>query len=179
MSTDITVPTKKDVMAITRALVLRNNRLVPTGSIQAYAGMTAPPGWLMCDGSEVSKNTYYYLYSIIGDIWRGPPNDADKFILPNMQGRHAIGAGTGDLLTNRILAATGGYETHTLTVDEMPAHTHTNVIQNGVQSIAALSGGSTTAAEEVTATINSGSTGGNNPHNIMSPFLVVNYIIKY
>jgi hypothetical protein len=60
--------TKTNLTAITNAgLVLRNNRHVPTGTVEAYAGSSSPTGWLMCDGSYVSKTTYYYLYSIIGD----------------------------------------------------------------------------------------------------------------
>ena len=169
--------TKKDIAAITRALLLRNNRHVPAGTVEAYAGTTAPSGWLMCDGSMVSKTDYYYLYDTIGDAYGS--GDEDNFVLPDLRSRQVVGAGTGNGLSTRTRGETGGEETHTLTINEMPAHTHVQTIQNGVQNIAALGGGSTTAADEPTTTTNTGSTGGSQSHNVMDPFLVLNYIIKH
>lgn len=71
------------------------------------------------------------------------------------------------------MAATGGAETHTLTVDEMPAHTHSTAADS---SIDRAGGGGTCA--EYNASAVTGSTGGDAAHNNMQPFLVMNYIIK-
>jgi microcystin-dependent protein len=96
----------------------------PAGAIQAYAGSTAPPGWLACDGSAVSRTTYSRLFAAIGTTW-GAGNGSTTFNVPDLRGRAPIGAGTGSGLTARTLAATGGAETVTLTTTEMPAHSHT------------------------------------------------------
>jgi microcystin-dependent protein len=171
---------RTNIQAITNALVLRNTRLVPPGSVEAFAGAVIPRGWLLCDGSLVSKSIYYHLYMIIGD--RYGAGNADNFNLPDLRGKNIIGAGTGSGLSERNIAESGGEEKHELTVNELPAHTHTQIIQNGVQwtpTYAAIETGSNTSADEPIAVVNTGSTGGNQAHNVMDPFLVLNYIIKH
>ena len=54
---------------VTDDIYVNNNRYTPVGSILNYAGPTAPNGWLLCDGSEVSKTTYSRLFSIIGNLY--------------------------------------------------------------------------------------------------------------
>ena len=78
--------------------------LVPIGSIQAYGGSTAPSGWLMCDGSAVSRTTYAELYSVIGTTY-GTGDGSTTFNLPDLRGRVAQGAGTLDNI-NYALGAT-------------------------------------------------------------------------
>lgn len=96
---------------------------VPAGSVQAYAGSTAPSGWLACDGSPVSRTTYARLFAAIGTTW-GTGDGSTTFNVPDLRGRAPIGAGTGAGLTARTLAATVGAETHTLAESELPGHTH-------------------------------------------------------
>jgi microcystin-dependent protein len=99
----------------------------PVGAVQAYAGASAPTGWLACDGSAVSRTTYAGLYAAIGTAW-GSGNGTTTFNVPDLRGRAPVGAGTGAGLTARALAATGGAETHTATVAHThtgPSHTHT------------------------------------------------------
>lgn len=184
----------KNITAITRALVLRNTRLVPAGSVQAFAGPVMPPGWLMCDGSLVSKETYYYLFSIIGNYYG--PGTATDFNLPDLRGRQVIGNGNGVGLSSRSLGDIGGEERHTLTINEMPVHNHgindpghTHSYVNNVNNQNTDNAFATeTAADEVdlnqttgisTTGITINNTGGGQSHNVMDPFLSLNYIIKF
>src|SRR5215469_16888224 len=56
----------------------------PTGSFIPFAGATAPSGWLMCDGSAVSRTTYSALYAVIGTAY-GAGDGSTTFNLPDMQ----------------------------------------------------------------------------------------------
>ena len=60
------------------------------GEIKMWAGDAIPDGWLLCDGSEVSKTEYPNLYAAIGDLW-GVPNSSSNFKLPNLNGRVPVG----------------------------------------------------------------------------------------
>ena len=97
---------------------------VPPGSIQLFAASSPPSGWLACDGTAVSRTTYARLFAAIGTTW-GAGNGSTTFNLPDLRGRAAIGTGTGSGLTARTLADSGGAETHTLSADNLAAHTHT------------------------------------------------------
>jgi hypothetical protein len=77
------------------------------GVIQMFAGSTPPAGWLLCDGSAVSRTEYATLYAAIGDTW-GAGDGSTTFNLPDLRGRAPIGAGTGSGLTARTLGGTVG-----------------------------------------------------------------------
>jgi microcystin-dependent protein len=98
--------------------------LIPVGSIIAYAGSTAPEGWLLCDGTAVSRTTYANLWALISSTY-GNGNNSTTFNLPNLCGRMPIGVGTGSGLTARSLAATGGSETVVIASGNLPTHQHT------------------------------------------------------
>jgi microcystin-dependent protein len=163
---------------ISNTLVSRHNRLCPAGTVQSFAGLNPPSGWLLCDGTAVSRTTYAVLFAAIGVIY-GVGDGATTFNLPDMRGKVSVAAGQGVGLTNRVLAAVGGEENHTLTVNEIPAHTHTYDKSNAVQNINAPDAAGITAANETTTSVNSGSAGGGAAHNVMQPFLVLNHIIKF
>lgn len=74
------------------------NDSVPIGAIQAYGGTTAPNGWLMCDGSAVSRTTYSELFAAIG-INYGDGDGSTTFNVPDLCGRVVTGAGTADGVT--------------------------------------------------------------------------------
>lgn len=110
--------------------------LVPTGAITAFAGSTAPAGWLMCAGQAVSRSAYANLYVAIGTAY-GAGNGSTTFNLPDLRGRVAFGldnmGGTdaGRLSATNTLGGTGGAQTktgttdsYTLTVADIPAHSH-------------------------------------------------------
>ena len=112
--------------------------VIPVGVIEMFAGSTAPNGWLVCDGSTVSRKTYSDLFKVIG-VTYGAGNSNDTFTLPDMRGRTPIGVGTGSGLTARTLAATTGAETVTLSASNIPTittgnqsanHTHTGTSGN-------------------------------------------------
>ena len=59
------------------------NNMIPVGIVQAFAGTTTPQGWLLCDGSAVSRTTYAKLFSVIGTTY-GSGNGSTTFNLPNL-----------------------------------------------------------------------------------------------
>lgn len=92
------------------------------GMISQYAGATSPNGWLICDGSAVSRTTYSSLFTAIGTTY-GTGNGSTTFNLPNLKGRVVVGVDAAQTEFD-ALGETGGAKTHTLTVAEMPSHTH-------------------------------------------------------
>jgi microcystin-dependent protein len=157
-----------------------NTSDTPSGAILQFAGSSAPANWLLCDGALISRTTYATLFGVIGTNY-GAGDGSTTFKLPDLRGRVPIGAGQGSNLTNRVIAATGGAETHTLTVSQMPSHSHDIPLydySDGGQA------NLTTAGTDDVTDFRSNSqdpvdlTGGGQPHNNMQPFLVVNHIIK-
>lgn len=107
-----------------------NYQLLPPGLIMQYSGNPANPpgGWLLCDGSAVSKLLYPCLYEVIGSIYA--PETVTEFYLPDLRGRVIVGTGTGPGLSARALGDVGGEEDHTLVIAEMPSHTHPGTTDN-------------------------------------------------
>lgn len=93
----------------------------PVGTVLPFAGSVAPNGYLLCDGSPVSRTTYANLLAAIGTAYGGG-DGTTTFNLPDMRGRVPVGKNTG---TFNALGKTGGEETHVTTVNEIPAHGHT------------------------------------------------------
>lgn len=152
----------------------------PSGAIIQFAGSTAPDGWLLCDGSEVSETTYKRLYDVIADTYAaGQTPGAGNFFLPDLRGRVAVGVdGSAARLTaNDALTNSGGAEKVTLTGAESGTSAHTHTFPIGNES------GGGYAADGALGSVNvttSASTEADalNAHNNMPPYLVVNYIIK-
>lgn len=171
----------------------------PIGTILLYAASKPPPGYLICDGREVSRKEYKQLYKILKEdkLPYGIGDGISTFNLPDLRGRTVIGLGHGNELTNRLLGQKDGYETHQLTKDEMPTHNH-DVTDDGHSHGYYPSGSNNNTRHSVQLQTASGAihyentdttkdttgitiknTGGNQHHNNMQPFLVLNYIIKY
>jgi len=161
-----------------RAAVTDGGSAVPVGTIVAYAGTAPPDGWLICNGSEVSRTVYANLFATIGTLW-GNGDGLTTFNLPDLRGRGPIGAGQGNGLTNRILSESGGEEQHTLTIAEMPSHTHSATSYDGGPSGPDPNIFDGTDSPLPFGTVTIGPTGGDQPHNSMQPYAVVNFIIKY
>lgn len=90
----------------------------PIGALLAYAGSTAPLGWLMCDGAAVSRTTYAALFAVIGTTY-GAGNGSTTFNVPDLRNRVPVGSGS-----TYTRGQTGGAATVTLTSSQMPGHTH-------------------------------------------------------
>jgi microcystin-dependent protein len=175
------------------------NIIIPAGMIRMWGGSGVPSGWLLCDGTAVSRTTYAALWTAIGTIW-GAGDGATTFNLPNLQGCAPVGyvSNTGTArpgITLRGLGASSAYgeETHALAQSEMPAHAHT-IIENphthtytnpagtqvgfalGGTALFSPAGVANTGGSVTNLTLNN--TGGNGVHNNMQPFAVVFYIVK-
>ncbi len=173
------------------------NPVPPPGVITAFAGSTAPTGYLICDGAAVSRTTYAALFTIIGTTY-GAGNGSTTFNVPDLRSKTIVGVGQGTGLTNRTLASTGGAETKTLSVTEMPSHNHSindpghahsqttinddfNNSGGNAPGFSADGAGSKTWTNINTSTtgITINSNGSGAAFNIMNPFLALNYIIKF
>ncbi|MFE6796531.1 phage tail protein [Paenibacillus chitinolyticus] len=150
------------------------------GEIRLFANNYAPRGWAFCEGQTLSINGNQALYSLIGTVYGG--DGRTNFKLPDLRGRVPIHVGT----TNP-LGQSEGEAAHTLTINEMPAHTH--------QVFASGNPGSTFApaanvwADETAqydppstpaVSMNAGAlsiAGQSQPHSNMQPYLVANFAI--
>lgn len=101
---------------------------LPIGTLQPYLGLKAPNGYLICDGSLISKTVYAELYAVCGSLFG--TETATHFYLPDLRGKTIAGYNSGDATLNtigKLLGSTSHTHTtgnHTLTVEEMPSHTH-------------------------------------------------------
>lgn len=162
---------------------------LPIGGIIAFASDTIPNGWLLCDGSVVSRATYSELFNAIGlnyvedgVEWL----DEERFPLPNVKGKTVVGKDSTDTDFN-TLGKTAGEKTHTLTVDEMPSHTHdvaiavNNTVAGGARYYFNSAGTTSAPITDKAAWSNSltaKAAGGGQAHNNLQPSLTLNYIIK-
>lgn len=168
---------------------------LPVAAVIPYAGSSAPSGWLLCDGSAVSRTTYAALFAIISTTY-GTGDGSTTFNLPDLRGRSPIGKNAGTFTT---LGATGGEETHILVTAEAPSHTHTLTDPgHGHQERSGGGSGSSQTHASVGTTFSSSALYGNNPetevkttgitmasvgsdgsHNNLQPYQVLNFIVKY
>lgn len=91
---------------------------LPSGVIEMYGGSSAPTGWLLCDGSAVSRTTYANLYAVIGTTF-GVGDGSTTFNLPDFQGAFPRGVGTSTKFTQNHTTTLGTYED-----DAMQGHYH-------------------------------------------------------
>lgn len=142
------------------------------GEIIAYAGAESPnPNWLVCDGSLISELDYPDLFNVIGDDYGSA---GMLFRLPDLRGRSIAGVGNaGGGIPAVSLAQAYGEASVTLTVDEMPAHTHG---VDGHFPAPTLIGEVPASTDGVIASV-SGSAGGGQAHNNLPPRLGINYLI--
>ncbi|MEM8696424.1 MAG: tail fiber protein [Pseudomonadota bacterium] len=160
------------------------------GEIRMFAGNFAPRGWAYCDGQLLAVSQNDALFSLLGTIYGG--DGRTTFALPDMRGRIPIHAGRGPGLSNRRLGAKAGAENVTLTVNQLPGHTHlvqtaeqvgTEASPQGNTLARAAAGNpyfsSPTAPPPEVAMAPSAitGTGGSQSHTNLMPFLCIHFII--
>jgi microcystin-dependent protein len=152
------------------------------GEIRMFAGNFAPAGWMFCEGELLPISEYETLFNLIGTTYGG--DGQSTFALPDLRGRIPIHFGNGF-----ILAETGGAEEITLTVQQIPAHTHpllasgdTANSPNAQSSVVARSGQVNTFINGAPSVNMSpqivSSVGGSQPHTNFQPYLCVDFIIS-
>lgn len=155
----------------------------PVGSLTAYASTTAPTGWLLANGQAVSRTTYADLFEILGTSY-GSGDGSSTFNLPDVTGKSIVMASstqtTASGLSRDTLGDIGTTTTHTQTIAEMPSHDHDITVEsnvgtgnNGIQY------GNLDEAPNETDTTAVQATGSGTAFNILDPYIILNYIIKY
>jgi microcystin-dependent protein len=163
--------------------------LVPVGTILPTGNSVAPTGFLICDGTAVSRTTWADLFAVVG-VTFGVGDGSTTFNLPDLRGRSPVGVGTGDAggATAWALAEKGGAETHGLTTAELATHSHSHNhdlwdYENGVGALglddgADVNRGAQSRTIEDTMSTDATTAGSGSAHNTMHPVLGVNFIIK-
>lgn len=163
------------------------------GEIRLFAGNFAPRNWAFCNGTAISISQNAALFSLLGTIYGG--DGRTNFKLPDLQGRVPRHPGSPPGLVSTNLGQSGGAEKVTLTMSQMPSHTHQLV---GSTARIDEEGGSKSPDGQFTARMqaNQGiyasatgatlvnmaseavkSAGSGQAHNNMQPFLAINFII--
>lgn len=151
------------------------------GEIGLFAMDYAPDGWLLCNGQTVSIADYEVLYAVVGTTFGG--TGVTTFALPNLNGRVAVGAGSGPGLSSYQPGQTGGVETVTLTSGQMPPHSHATSAAGSATSkspVDALPASGNVALHNDAPTTEVSVTpaaGANQPHDNMQPSLALHYWI--
>ena len=151
------------------------------GEIRMFAGNFAPVGWAFCDGSVLSISQNTVLFQLIGTTFGG--NGIDIFALPDLRGRVPVHIGGGF-----TLGQTGGEEQVTLTVNQIPVHTHVPQANSSTGTQTSPAGNvwasssnfpfSANAPSALMAQSAISSKGSSHPHDNMIPFLAINFIIS-
>ena len=152
------------------------------GEIRMFAGNFPPAGWMFCDGTPLPISENETLFQLIGTTYGG--DGESTFNLPDLRGRIPIHQGNGF-----ILAEAGGTEEVTLTVSQMPAHSHAMLASSATASqttpqnnilgtptvpdLYRVSPGDTPLAAQ-----SIGPTGGSQPHTNFQPYLCIDFIIS-
>ncbi|MDB5712189.1 MAG: Tail Collar domain protein [Sphingomonas bacterium] len=163
------------------------------GELRLFAGTFNPRGWAFCAGQILPIDQNDALYALIGTTFGG--DGQVTFGLPDLRGRVAIGQGQGSGLSSYVVGQESGTESVTLSVNEMPQHTHA-VTASSADATATtptgavparpsaatvgylyLSSAATGATDAPPAAAAISVVGGSQPHDNMAPSLVLNYII--
>jgi microcystin-dependent protein len=152
------------------------------GEIRMFAGNFAPAGWMFCEGQLMPISENETLFQLIGTTYGG--DGQSTFALPDLRGRLPLHQGNGF-----VLAQSGGVETVTLTIQQIPAHSHALMASTAAGTQNAPKNSVTAASPSVTLYIGDaidsnlaataiGSAGGSQPHNNFQPYLCVDFIIS-
>ena len=152
------------------------------GEIRMFAGNFAPAGWMFCEGQLLPISENETLFQLIGTTYGG--DGQSTFALPDLRGRLPIHQGNGF-----ILAETGGAEEITLTVNQVPAHSHPFLASTGAGNLNTPAGNLTAESAAVKIYLEDapsipmnpaaiGPVGGSQPHTNFQPYLCVDFIIS-
>lgn len=156
------------------------------GEIRLFAGNFAPRDWALCQGQILSIAENEVLFQLIGTTYGG--DGQQTFALPDLRGRLPVHQGQGPGLSGRTIGELGGTESVTLTVAQMPAHSHL-LFASGAAANSGSPAGALLAATPVNSYDSTGApaatmagasitnSGGTQPHENMGPSLTLNYII--
>ena len=158
--------------------------LLPPGVIVPYGVSAAPTGFLLCDGTAVSRTTYSALFAVVSSLY-GDGNGSSTFNVPDLRGRFIAGwdAGTevltsvtAGMIVGSQIATVGGTQAEQLTEAQIPAHTH--MMWNKQNQRAGNP--QSPAPYQITASIStsSGSAGGDGYHSNIPAAMILNFIIK-
>jgi microcystin-dependent protein len=150
------------------------------GEIRMFAGNFAPVGWQLCNGQLLPIAEYDALFALIGTTYGG--NGTTTFALPDLRSRIPVHQGSG-----YVMGQSAGEEQVTLLMTQIPAHSHTPQAQsaNGNQPGPGAGFWASSSLDQFSAVAPNGSmnalmienAGGNQAHNNIMPYLVVNFII--
>jgi microcystin-dependent protein len=205
-------------LAVTGSITQGGGSIFPAGIIWEYGGSAAPTGWLLCDGSAISRTTYSALFAVLGTAY-GSGDGSTTFNLPDKRGKFGVGvdgtytrgstggAASGTTSTAGSHDHTGLAGSTTLTIAQMPTHSHTATVTDPghvhILGGTGLGGGSTgysgtpggaypTNPAFTGVSVSNSNTGGGGSHNhsistdgshthtvaTVPPYLASNFIIK-
>ncbi len=172
------------------------------GELRIFAGNFPPRNWAFCNGQLVAISQNTALYSVIGTIYGG--DGRQTFALPDLRGRVPVSSGHGPGLSDYMIGNAGGSESNTLSIVQMPSHTHAavgsinasnakgttsdpgnsypakanaNIDRSTNVDVMAYSNTTNESMAPNGVTVNVQPTGSNAPINNMQPYLVLNWII--
>ena len=156
------------------------------GEIRMFAGTFAPVGWELCNGQLMPISENETLFQLIGTTYGG--DGESTFALPDLQSRVPLHYGTGGGASYQ-LSDQVGVESVTLTLQQLPAHSHALLASSDVATVVdpggnvsgqtgTYDGYQTTAGASAMAAQSLTSSGGSQPHENCQPFVCVNYIIS-
>jgi len=152
------------------------------GEIRMFGGNFAPAGWMFCEGQLLPISENETLFNLIGTTYGG--DGQNTFSLPDLRGRVPVHQGNGFTLSE-----TGGVETVTLTVSQIPQHSHpflassnnatdSNPTGNTVGQVGATQIYREVAPASAMSTKSCTQTGGSQPHDNFQPYLCISFIIS-
>jgi len=153
------------------------------GEIRMFAGNFAPAGWMFCEGQLLPISENETLFQLIGTTYGG--DGQSTFALPDLRGRIPVHQGNGF-----TLAETGGAEEITLTVSQIPAHSHPMLAANSPGTSSNAQSNMICSSPSINLYIEGqspdsnfnpsviGSVGGSQPHTNFQPYLCINFIIS-